>query len=478
MTVAVLVVLFAFQRKGTAGVGALFGPVMLAWFLVLAIAGCLNIFKAPQVLAALNPFEGLAFLYHSGWVAFVGLGAIVLAVTGAEALYADMGHFGRRSIRVAWFGYVFPALALNYLGQGALIIASPAEIDNPFFRLFPAWSLYPMVGLATAATVIASQAVITGTYSMTKQAILLGFLPRMRIVQTSAKEIGQIYLPVVNWLLLTAVIAAVLGFGSSTNLASAYGIAVTGTMLITTILTFFVVRYGWGYNWALCFLATGFFLVIDAAFFSANTLKILEGGWFPLVIGAIVYVVMTTWRQGRRLLFEHLKKNEIPLKPFLASIAAEPIHRVPNTAVFLIGNPDGVPFAMLHNLAHNQVLHERVIFLTIVYRDVPYVPFSECAEIEPLENGFFRLKLYYGFMDKPDIPAALAVMCQKCGFEFNIMATSFFLSRETLVPTAETAMSTWREQLFVTMSRLSGSAVEFFSIPTNRVIELGARIEM
>ncbi len=478
ITVAVLVVLFAFQRKGTAGVGALFGPVMLAWFLVLAIAGCLNIFKAPQVLAALNPFEGLAFLYHSGWVAFVGLGAIVLAVTGAEALYADMGHFGRRSIRVAWFGYVFPALALNYLGQGALIIASPAEIDNPFYRLFPAWSLYPMVGLATAATVIASQAVITGTYSMTKQAILLGFLPRMRIVQTSAMEIGQIYLPVVNWLLLTAVIAAVLGFGSSTNLASAYGIAVTGTMLITTILTFFVVRYGWGYNWALFFLATGFFLLIDAAFFSANTLKILEGGWFPLVIGAIVYVVMTTWRQGRRLLFEQLKKNEIPLKPFLASIAAEPIHRVPNTAVFLIGNPDGVPFAMLHNLAHNQVLHERVIFLTIVYRDVPYVPFSECAEIEPLENGFFRLKLYYGFMDKPDIPAALAVMCQKCGFEFNILATSFFLSRETLVPTAETAMSTWREQLFVTMSRLSGSAVEFFSIPTNRVIELGARIEM
>jgi KUP system potassium uptake protein len=478
VTVAVLVVLFAFQRKGTAGIGALFGPVMLAWFLVLAIAGCLNIFKAPQILAALNPFEGLEFLYHSGWVAFVGLGAIVLAVTGAEALYADMGHFGRRSIRVAWFSYVFPALALNYLGQGALIIAAPAEIDNPFYRLFPAWSLYPMVGLATAATVIASQAVITGTYSMTKQAILLGFLPRMRIVQTSAKEIGQIYLPVVNWLLLTAVVAAVLGFGSSTNLASAYGIAVTGTMLITTILTFFVVRYGWGYNWALCFLATGFFFVIDAAFFSANTLKIFEGGWFPLVIGAVVYVVMTTWRQGRRLLFEQLKKNEIPLEPFLASIAAEPIHRVPNTAVFLIGNPDGVPFAMLHNLAHNQVLHERVIFLTIVYRDVPYVPFSECAEIEPLQHGFFRLKLHYGFMDKPDIPAALAVVCKKCGFEFNIMSTSFFLSRETIVPTSGTGMSNWREQLFVTMSRLAGSAVEFFSIPTNRVIELGARIEM
>jgi KUP system potassium uptake protein len=478
VTVAVLVVLFAFQRKGTAGIGALFGPVMLAWFLVLAVAGGLNIFKAPQVLAALNPFEGLEFLYHSGWVAFVGLGAIVLAVTGAEALYADMGHFGRRSIRVAWFSYVFPALALNYLGQGALIIASPADIDNPFYRLFPAWSLYPMVGLATAATVIASQAVITGTYSMTKQAILLGFLPRMRIVQTSAKEIGQIYLPVVNWLLLVAVVAAVLGFGSSTNLASAYGIAVTGTMLITTILTFFVVRYGWGYNWALCLLATGFFLLIDAAFFSANTLKILEGGWFPLVIGALVYVVMTTWRQGRRLLFEQLKKNEIPLKPFLATIAAEPIHRVPNTAVFLIGNPDGVPFAMLHNLAHNQVLHERVIFLTIVYHDVPYVSFDRCAEIEPLEHGFFRLKLNYGFMDKPDIPAALSVVCEKCGFEFNIMSTSFFLSRETLVPTAETAMSTWREQLFVTMSRLAGSAVEFFSIPTNRVIELGARIEM
>jgi len=478
VSAAVLVVLFTFQRKGTAGMGALFGPIMVVWFLVLALIGCVNIFAAPQILSALNPLHALTFLYQGRWGAFVGLGAIVLALTGAEALYADMGHFGRKSIRISWFGYVFPALALNYLGQGALIIASPKEIDNPFYRLFPDWALYPMVALATVATVIASQAVISGTYSMTKQAIQLGFLPRMRIVQTSAKEIGQIYIPVVNWLLLAAVIAAVLGFGSSTNLASAYGIAVTGTMLITTVLTFFVVRYGWRYNWPLCVLATGSFLVIDAAFFSANSLKILEGGWFPLVIGLLVYVVMTTWRQGRRLLFEQLRKNQIPLLPFLSSISTEDIHRVPNTAVFLIGNPDGVPFAMLHNLAHNQVLHERVVFLTVSNQEVPYVPTRNQSAIELLENGFYRLKIRYGFMDRPDIPAALASSFAEQGLEFNPMATSYFLSRETIVPGEKTTMAGWREQLFLTMSRLAGSAVEYFNIPTNRVIELGARIEM
>ena len=478
VTVAVLVVLFVAQRNGTAGIGALFGPIMLVWFLVLAVAGIGNIFRAPEVLWALNPLHALAFLREGGWIAFVGLGAIVLAVTGAEALYADMGHFGRKSIRLAWFSYVFPALALNYLGQGALLIASPQEVDNPFYRLFPGWALYPMVALATAATVIASQAVISGTYSMTKQAIQLGFLPRMRIVQTSAKEIGQIYLPVVNWLLLVAVVAAVLGFGSSTNLAAAYGIAVTGTMLITTVLTFFVVRYGWGYNWLLCVLATGAFLLVDAAFFSANTLKILDGGWFPIVIGLIVYFVMTTWREGRRILFDELKKNEIPLLPFLHSIRNEPIHRVPNTAIFLIGNPDGVPFAMLHNLAHNQVLHERIVFLTIVYHDVPYVAAAKRCDLETLGDGFFRVRAHYGFMDRADIPAAIAAAFAQCGEELNPMTTSYFLSRETIVPGASTAMPKWREQLFLTMARLAGSAVEFFSIPTNRVIELGARVEM
>ncbi len=477
LTVAVLVLLFMFQKKGTAGVGMLFGPVMMAWFAVLALGGLLNLIAVPQILAALNPYYGLRFLYQNGWVAFVGLGAIVLALTGAEALYADMGHFGRRPIRLAWFSYVFPALALNYLGQGALIIGDPKAISSPFYLLFPDWLLYPMVGLATAATVIASQAVITGTYSMTQQAIQLGFLPRTYIVHTSAQEEGQIYIPSINWMLLLAVVAAVVGFESSTNLASAYGVAVTGTMLITTVLTFFVVRFAWHYNWFLCVLATGFFLVIDLAFFSANTLKIAQGGWFPLVIGVVIFTVMTTWKRGREILVEHLRQTQVPLKPFLESIVAENITRVQNTAVFLVANPDGAPNALLHNLAHNQVLHKRVVFLTVIFREIPYVATEQRVQVETLGHDFYRVKVFYGFMDKPDLPAALEA-CRGDGLEFTPLATSFFISRETIVPTPGGGMADWREQLFATMSRLAGSAADYLNIPANRVIEVGTRIEI
>jgi KUP system potassium uptake protein len=477
LTVAILTGLFLFQKRGTASVGQLFGPVMMVWFSVLAIGGVLNVMAMPQIVLALNPYYGLRFLYQNGWIAFVGLGAIVLALTGAEALYADMGHFGRQPIRLAWFSFVFPALALNYLGQGALIISDPKAIASPFYLLFPSWLLYPMIGLATAATVIASQAVISGTYSMTQQAIQLGFLPRTYIIHTSDKAEGQIYIPSINMMLLVAVVAAVVGFGSSTNLASAYGVAVTGTMLITTVLTFFVVRYAWGYNWILCILATGFFLVIDLAFFSANTLKIAQGGWFPLVIGIALFIVMTTWKRGREMLVAHLKQTQIPLKPFLISLTEEDITRVSNTAIFLVANPEGVPNALLHNLAHNQVLHERVIFLTVIYREIPYVPLAKRVEVECLLQGFYRIRVFYGFMDKPDLIAALEA-CRGDGLEFNLLATSFFVSRETIVPTPGGGMADWREQLFATMTRLAGSAADFLNIPTNRVIEVGTRIEI
>ncbi len=477
LTVGVLVILFGVQRRGTAGIGVVFGPIMLIWFVLLAVAGLVSIAAAPQVLVALNPLLGAEFMLAHGWRAFVALGAIVLAVTGAEALYADMGHFGRRPIRVAWFGLVFPALAINYLGQAALLIADPKAIENPFYRLFPGWLLFPAIGLATVATVIASQAVISGAFSMTKQAVQLGFLPRMHVVHTSAREMGQVYLPSINWFLLVSVVAAVVGFGSSTNLASAYGIAVTGTMLITTVLTFWVVRYAWGYNWLLCVLATGLFLLIDLAFFSANTLKIAQGGWFPLVIGAGIFTAMVTWKRGREILLDKLRSEAIPLEPFLKSVVNEGITRVPRTAVFLMASPEGVPRALLHNLMHNSVLHERVVFLTVVYKDVPYVPLPGRVLIQDLGNEFYRVRVYYGFMDQPDIPAALD-RCDCEGLEFDLFATSFFVSRETVIPTETGGMSPWREELFATMSDLASSVVDYFKIPPNRVIELGTRVEI
>jgi KUP system potassium uptake protein len=402
---------------------------------------------------------------------------VLLAFTGAEALYADMGHFGKEPIRIAWFSLVFPALALNYLGQGALLMTTPAAISNPFYLLYPEWALYPMVALATAATVIASQATISGAYSLTKQAIQLGYLPRMSILHTSAKEMGQIYMPGVNWMLLAVVLAAVLGFGSSSSLASAYGVAVTGTMLVTTFLTFFVIRYVWGYNLALCILATGFFILVDLAFFSSSLLKVSNGGWFPLVLGAVMLLLMLTWWRGRRALVSRLKNAAIPLEDFLKSLFDYPPHRVPGTAVFMVADASAVPHALLHNLAHNKVLHERVVFLTVLVDDVPWVPFNERVTVETLGNGCWRVRIRFGFKNRTDVPQALT-LCQSHGLAFEMMETSFFLNRETLIPVAGGGLALWRERLFAAMARNASSVVEYFNIPTNRVIELGTQIEI
>jgi KUP system potassium uptake protein len=389
-----------------------------------------------------------------------------------------MGHFSKRAIRIGWFSLVFPALALNYLGQGALLIANPQAVNNPFYLMFPDWALYPMVGLATVATVIASQAVISGAYSITKQAVQLGFLPRTQIIQTSAREIGQIYIPSINWSLLIAILAAVIGFGSSANLASAYGLAVSGTMLIDTVLAFFVIRYTWRYSLPLCLAATGCFLAVDAAFLSANLVKTVEGGWFPLAMGAAVFTLMVTWRRGREIMFERMRSSSIALKPFLVSLFEDPPPRVAGTSVFLVGDPDSVPHALLHNLAHNKVIHERIVFLTVVYRNVPWVQPDECAGIEPLGNECYRIKLHFGFMNVPDVPKALE-LCRPHHLEFNTLETSFFVSRETVIPTpGADGMALWRERLFATMTRNAGSIVDYFHIPSNRVIELGTQVEI
>ncbi len=481
IAVIVLMTLFIFQRYGTAVVGALFGPICMLWFLALAAVGVHNIAQNPVVLRALNPVYALGFVTGHGFASFVVLGAVLLAITGAEALYADMGHFGRRAVRIAWFGLVLPALVLNYFGQGALLIANPQAIDNPFYLAYPDWALYPMIALATAATVIASQATISGAYSITKQAIQLSYLPRMSILHTSEKLIGQIYVPGVNWILLAAVVTAVVGFGSSTKLASAYGVAVMGTMLVTTFLAFFVIRFGWGYNLWLCIFATGFFMFVDAAFFSASLLKIADGGWFPLTMGAIVLTVMLTWRRGREILLARLRKSSVPLESFLESLFKNPPQRVPGTAVFLSSTPSAVPHALLHNLVHNKVLHERVVFLTVIVKDVPFVPADERVSIEPLGHECYRIMVYFGFKDKTDITQALE-LCRKheLKLEFQMLQTSFFLSRETVIPSVRNGegMALWRERLFAAMARNAGSAVEYFNIPANRVIELGTQIEI
>lgn len=478
IAVGVLIALFLLQKRGTAAVGKLFGPVCLAWFLALAAAGIWNIAKNPSVLHALNPVYALGFVTGQGFASFVVLGAVLLAITGAEALYADMGHFGKSAIRIAWFGLVAPTLVLNYFGQGALLIADPSAIENPFYLAFPEWALYPMIALATAATVIASQATISGAYSLTRQAIQLGYLPRMNIQHTSATTIGQIYIPGVNWVLLLAVLAAVIGFGSSSELASAYGVAVMGTMMVDTFLTFFVIRFGWGYPLALCIFATGFFLAVDAMFFSAAMLKVAEGGWFPLVIGAGMLIIMTTWRRGRQILFERLRESSVPLSAFLSSLKPDPPQRVPGTAVFLTASPDSTPHALLHNLNHNKVLHEHVVFLTVEFRDVPWVPFAERIAVERLGNGCYRANVRYGFMNRPNITRALE-LGKEHGLEFEMMQTSFFLSREKIIPVASKGegMALWREHTFAAMARNAGSLVDYFNIPANRVIELGTRIE-
>jgi len=479
IAVGVIIALFAFQARGTGTVGRLFGPVTLAWFLALGAAGIYGIAQHPAILLALNPLHALAFLTGHAAESFVVLGAVVLAVTGAEALYADMGHFGRGPVRIAWFGLVAPALVLNYFGQGALLVVQPEAVQNPFYLLLPGWALYPMVALATAATVIASQATISGAYSMTKQAIQLGFLPRLAVVHTSAREIGQIYIPGINWLLLAAVLAAVIGFGSSSRLASAYGVAVTATMTVDTLLTFFVLRYSWGYPLALCVFATGFFVVVDLSFFSATLLKVADGGWFPLAIGALVYVAMLTWRRGRTIMIERLRARSVPLEPFLETLFREPPVRVPGTAVFLTATPDATPSALLHNLNHNKVLHERVVFLTVEILDEPWVPFQQRVQFRRLGHGCFRATLRFGFMNRPDVMQALEI-AGDLGLEFDPMQTSFFLSRETVVPVTGLpgGMALWRERLFAAMARNAGNAADYFNLPANRVIELGTKVEI
>jgi KUP system potassium uptake protein len=472
IAVGLLVALFALQSQGTETVGRLFGPVTLAWFLAIGAAGVGGILREPGVLGALDPLHALRFVTTHAVESFVVLGAVVLAVTGAEALYADMGHFGRGPVRIGWFSLVAPALVLNYFGQGALLLAEPAAVSNPFYHLVPGWALYPMVVLATAATVIASQAVISGAYSITRQATQLGFLPRMTTVHTSAKEIGQVYLPGVNWLLCAAVVAAVIGFGSSSSLAGAYGVAVTGTMLVDTLLTFFVIRYAWRYPLWLCVLATGFFLAIDLAFFSATLLKIGDGGWFPLAIGAGVFAAMAIWRGGRERLFRQLHASSVPLEPFLKSLFSDAPQRVAGTAVFLTATPDVTPHALLHSLKHFRAVHERVVFLTVEFRDVPWVPFEERVVCEKLGNNCWRVRVRYGFMNRLDVMRALE-LCGALGLEFEPMETSFFLSREKIVP-----LAFWRDRLFAAMARNAGNVTDYFNIPTNRVIELGTRVEL
>ncbi|MFS2018711.1 potassium transporter Kup [Massilia sp. CT11-108] len=477
LTIVVLICLYAAQRHGTAGIGRWFGPVMLVWFAALAAMGVLNIVRSPGILVALNPWHAVRFFLDNRSLGFLALGAIVLAFTGAEALYADMGHFGRKPIRLAWFAVAFPALALNYLGQGGLLLARPDAIANPFYQQLGSWSVYPLVVLSTIATVIASQATISGTFSMTKEAIALGFLPRMRTVHTSEREIGQVYLPVINWLQLIAVLLAVVGFGSSDALASAYGIAVTATMLATTILTYFVIRYRWRMNLLLCLGATGFFFVIDAAFFSANVLKLLHGGWFPLTLGVLLFTLMLTWRRGRAQMFENLQKHAIPLDAFLESLFIAPPTRVAGTAIFLRGESDGVPHAMLHNLLHNKVLHERVVFLTVYIGDEPYVDAASRIRITDLGHGCHQVDVKFGFKDEPDIPGILD-QCAAHGLAFDMMQTSFFVARQTVISTPGGGMAPWREHLFVAMQRNARDAADYYRIPTNRVIELGTQVEI
>ena len=473
LTLAILTGLFFIQKRGTGSVGLFFGPVMAGWFAALGLLGVLQIIHNPSVLAALNPLYAMHFIGTHPGLAFLALGSVVLAVTGGEALYTDMGHFGRFPIRLAWFAFVMPALVLNYFGQGALLLAEPDAIQNPFFHLAPDWALIPMLGLATLATVIASQAVISGAFSVARQSVQMGLLPRMQIVHTSGHEEGQIYVPFTNWSLYLAVVALVIGFRSSSNLAAAYGIAVTGTMLIDTILVAFVMVLMWKWHWSVVAAIAGFFLAVDVAFFAANAIKIPEGGWFPIAMGLVSFTVLTTWRRGRRLVSLEMAKQSIPMDDFITAI--DGVHRINGTAVFMTSSKEGVPPALLHNLKHNQVLHERVVLVTVQTADTPHINDFDRIYLHRMGKGFMRLIVRYGFMESPDIPAVLD-QCKHLGERFDMMETTFYLSRETIVPSMTRRMTQLRARLFSLLTKNATSASDFFQIPTNRVVELGTQL--
>ena len=477
LTLVILLALFLVQKRGTAGIGKFFGPIMLIWFAVISLLGLAHIFEHPQILWAISPHYALGFIWHQPGITFIILGAVVLCVTGGEALYADMGHFGKKPIRLAWFSIVMPALTLNYFGQGALLLSSPQAKDNPFFMMAPDWALLPLVGLATMATVIASQALISGAFSVTKQVIQLGFLPRLQVQHTSETDTGQIYMPFVNWGLFVAIVMAVGMFRSSSNLAAAYGIAVCTDMLITTVLTFFVIRFAWKYPLWLCIAATGFFFVVDLAFWASNLLKLFDGGWFPLLIGAAVFTLMLTWHDGRRLLNESLRSDAIQLTDFLEAVFIAPPARVDGTAVFMTAEPGTVPNALLHNLKHNKILHQQNLFVTVRSHEIPRMDPLKRLEVTPLGHECWQVIVNYGFKDDPNLPAALAQE-QARGFMLDPMSTSYFLSRDIVIPTIGGGMATWREKLFAQMHHNASAAAEFLNLPTNAVVELGSKIEI
>jgi KUP system potassium uptake protein len=477
ITLVVLTLLFAVQRFGTGGIGKAFGPVTLVWFVTLIALGLPHVIGNPHVLLALNPVYAFGFFAAQPLVAFIGLGAVVLVVTGGEALYADLGHFGKLPIRIAWYGLVMPALVINYFGQGAMLLDNPAAVSNPFYLMAPKWAGLPLVVLATAATVIASQALITAAFSVTKQAVQLGMLPRMRIHHTSVRDTGQIYLPLVNWGLYVFIVLAVVLFRSSSNLASAYGIAVTLDMTITTVMTFFVIRYGWKYPLWLCLAATGIFFVIDVAFFASNMLKLFAGGWFPIVIGIGMFTLMLTWMNGRRLVSDRLQAEAIDLAGFLDAVFLSPPTRVPGTAVFLAAEEGLTPNALMHNLKHNKVLHEYNLFVTVKHHEVPWIGFDKRLQMKPLGHDCWQVTLHFGFKNDPDVPEALKLL-EGRGVAMDDMDTSYFLSRDSVIPTFGDGMALWREKLFATMHRNAAAAADFLNLPANRIVELGSKVEI
>jgi KUP system potassium uptake protein len=477
LTLLILLCLFSVQKRGTGGIGKFFGPITLVWFIAIAILGLYHIVGHPEILWAISPHYAVMFIWSQPFTAFIILGAVVLCVTGGEALYADMGHFGKKPIRVAWFSIVMPCLTLNYFGQGALLLAEPEAVKNPFFNMAPDWALIPMVILATAATVIASQALITGAFSVTKQVIQLGYLPRLQILHTSEKETGQIYMPLVNWGLFVVIVLAVVMFKTSSNLAAAYGIAVCTDMLITTVLTFFVIRYAWKYPLWLCIAATSVFFVVDLAFWSSNLLKLADGGWFPLFIGGLILVLMLTWRDGRSLLHHKTRDEAINLSSFLEALFIAPPTRVEGTAVFLTSEDGIVPNAMLHNLKHNKVLHAQNLFVTVRNHEVPWIPDDKRIEFSDLGGNCWQVMVHYGFKDDPDVPFALSLLRGQLG-DIHPMTTSYFLSRDSIVPTVDGGMSQWREKLFAQMYLNASAAADFLNLPSNAVVEMGSKIEI